>query len=209
MMEEEVGSPIPAKRTKLSGGGGFKIQSGKGEDQVFEVKQGQNVPVLESPTMEPMLLPEIWAQIFEYLPPDDLITVINTCPEWRKLLEAKRKSVLFPQLLEHCSRGFLSIETLKVCRQLNKTCKEAVDLAIPEIALIIRIQEETASQMREFEAYIQVLEMRLMRRLAINIERHGHDFPEEIFREGDEEEEEQPDQENEFNNEQICENILR
>ncbi|CAL8068699.1 unnamed protein product [Orchesella dallaii] len=63
--------------------------------------------------------------------------------------------------------------------------------------------------MREFEAYIQVLEMRLMRRLAINIERHGHDFPEEIFREGDEEEEEQPDQENEFNNEQICENILR
>ncbi|CAL8068693.1 unnamed protein product [Orchesella dallaii] len=159
-MGEEVASPIPAKQEKSSGGEGFEIQSGEGEDKVFEVKQGQNVPVFESPRTEPMLLPEIWAQIFEYLPPDDLITVINTCPEWRKLLEAKRKSILFSKLLENCSRGYLSIETLKVCRQLNKTCKEAIDLANPVIHLIIRIQEGMARDIRDIEANIQDLEVR-------------------------------------------------
>ncbi|CAL8068711.1 unnamed protein product [Orchesella dallaii] len=136
---EKVTSPILAKRGKLSGGGGFEIQSGEGEDKVFKDKQGQNVPVFESPRTEPMLLPELWAQIFEYLPPDDFIAVVNTCPEWGRLLETKRKSALFPEMLEHCSRGYFSIETLKVCRQLNKTCKEAIDLANPVIYLIIRI----------------------------------------------------------------------
>ncbi|CAL8068709.1 unnamed protein product [Orchesella dallaii] len=176
-MLEEVASPIPAK---LSGGGEFEIQSGEGEDQVFEVKQGQNVPVFESPKTEPMLLPEIWAQIFEYLPSDDLITVVNTCPEWRKLLEAKRKSILFPKMLEHCSRDYLSTQTLKVCRQLNKTCEEAVDLANPEIALIIRIQEDMARHKRIIEA--DILDLEMMRR-ELTIQKQENDLQAEIFRE--------------------------
>ncbi|CAL8068691.1 unnamed protein product [Orchesella dallaii] len=209
-MEGEVASPPPAIRPKLLGGGGFEVEvqvlrGGGGEEEVFDGKYAQNVSVYESPRTEPMLVPELWAQIFGYLPPDDLITVINTCPEWAKLLEAKRTSVLFPKILKHCALGYLGNETVKVCRTLNKACKEAIDLAIPEIPQMIRIREGMEVHLRAIQARIRLW----MRRHLRNGLLREQGLPEEGFREGDEEEVERPGQENEFNAEQMRDFILR
>ncbi|CAL8129620.1 unnamed protein product [Orchesella dallaii] len=86
---------------------------------------------LESPNTTPILPPEIWVKLFEYLSPEDCFHVINTCPEFNKMLAVEKTQFLFPQVASILMRKVDS-KTILACRLLNKTTKTAVDATLKD-----------------------------------------------------------------------------
>ncbi|CAL8068613.1 unnamed protein product [Orchesella dallaii] len=102
--------------------------------------QGPNPVVLTSPKTEPMLPPQVWEQVFKYLSNHDLKAVMNTCPEWCTLLQAKKGEIYFPKVLL-CMGNKLSRESTLACRLVNKECDLMVRIAYPEIIHAIFVHE--------------------------------------------------------------------
>ncbi|CAL8097609.1 unnamed protein product [Orchesella dallaii] len=77
---------------------------------------------LKSPTTTPMLPPELWNQMFQYLSPEDLFSVSSTCPAWNELLEDKKTTYLFAFVLP-LVMGHVERKTLFYCRSVTKASK--------------------------------------------------------------------------------------
>ncbi|CAL8068685.1 unnamed protein product [Orchesella dallaii] len=106
-----------------------------------EVAQQPNPVVLTSPKTDPILPPQIWDMVFEYLSKNDLEAVMKTCPEWNLLLQSKKGELLFPKVLS-CMGKRLSRESALVCRLVNKECKSVVEQEHPEILQWVFMQEK-------------------------------------------------------------------
>ncbi|CAL8140234.1 unnamed protein product [Orchesella dallaii] len=52
-----------------------------------------------SPKTTPVLPPETWTHIFQFLGPGDLYSVTIACPEWNELLEEKRNTFFLPLVI--------------------------------------------------------------------------------------------------------------
>ncbi|CAL8136269.1 unnamed protein product [Orchesella dallaii] len=88
---DETGSP-PQKKLKSVDNDARKITTS--EDAAIK-----NSTSFKSPITSPMLVPELWDLIFRNVITDDYLRVINTCPEWRQLLNSRKITELFPLAL--------------------------------------------------------------------------------------------------------------
>jgi len=81
--------------------------------------------VSESPITSPVLSPQLWSKVFENLLPKDLVTVINSTPEWTKMLHSQKPQLLFPMVSKACPRDWTNIfgtrlKHFKVRYQINQ-----------------------------------------------------------------------------------------
>ncbi|CAL8097625.1 unnamed protein product [Orchesella dallaii] len=81
---------------------------------------------LRSPITTPMLSPELWSHIFQFLTPNDLLSVIHTCPEWNELLEDTKKTFLLPLIIPSIMQH-VDVNTSLKFRKISKSVKLAVD----------------------------------------------------------------------------------
>ncbi|CAL8097611.1 unnamed protein product [Orchesella dallaii] len=81
---------------------------------------------LRSPTTTPVLPPETWKHIFQFLGPGDLYSVTKACPEWNELLEDKRNTFLLPLVIPSLMKYVDRNTTLKF-RMIATSTKNAVD----------------------------------------------------------------------------------
>ncbi|ODM88792.1 hypothetical protein Ocin01_17890, partial [Orchesella cincta] len=149
----------------------------------------------QSPVTEPMLIPEMWAQVFESLSHDDLQTVLNTTPEWNRLAPFTKNDDSF-------SKGKLKGTDIQSLRMVSKACQTGVELAYPEIRRVINLAEETLRAQENMRRAMEQVVGRIrlgMRHEARNQLREAQGLPELQYREGEEE----PVPEDEFGEEEI------
>ncbi|CAL8097617.1 unnamed protein product [Orchesella dallaii] len=81
---------------------------------------------LRSPTTTPVLPPEIWKHIFQFVGPDDLLSVVLTCPEWDELLDGTKTTMLLPQVIPSLME-YIDRNTILKLRMITNSTKRAVD----------------------------------------------------------------------------------
>ncbi|CAL8129623.1 unnamed protein product [Orchesella dallaii] len=85
----------------------------------------------KSPNTTPILPPELWIKVLEYLSPEDCLPATNTCPEFHMMLESKRRQFLFPRVASILVRKVHS-KTILAFRLVDKVTKTAVDATLKD-----------------------------------------------------------------------------
>ncbi|CAL8140232.1 unnamed protein product [Orchesella dallaii] len=121
-----------------------------------------------------MLPPELWNHIFQYLSPEDLFSVSNTCPAWNELLEDKKTTYLFPFVLP-LIMGHVERKTLFNCRSITKASKSGFDKTLQSFC--------NSDDVNPFGHHHEdSISQRCLREVACKLKRH-YDFSHVNFKE--------------------------